>query len=788
MNQFKFIQKLFTLGVLIISLLLIYPNNALAHRPHDVIDTIAISPSYEQDKTIFIVVRGMLMRSTDGGQHWQRITGGLDNQGDPNYVAISSQKASTLYLSTPLDGIYKSEDTGTSWRKVNEGIDDLHIKRLTISPQSSDIVLAAARDHKLYYTENGGKNWQSVLSIPGGITALDFSPTNPSHLIAGDNEGNLYFSQTSGKQWQSIPNKMGGQVIRALAFAPDNTWFIGTNVKGILKSSDQGLTLEAINKGITDKNIEDIIVSPNFQNDSTVMASTWDDGTFISTDKGKTWQKSTQGLTKDAQADTPAYSVPHFTYLRATNSFSGDKTLYLAGFNGLFKSTDGGQNWRELYTLSIRAVTALGISPNYAQDGSLAIGTYEGEAYLTEDRGKSWKSITNGLTVVKYGVNFEDVVLDKPRLMTFDPRFFDLQFSPGYSSDKTLFAALIYQFTKSTNKGNYWHPVNLDQRTGWRDIFIAASPAITKDKTVYLGAKYGGEIYRSKDNGNRFTRVGSVAPGENIASLEISPNFAEDNTLYVTTLAGVHKSVDGGATWTSLVNNISLGDKKIAWRNLAISPGYKTDQTVIVGTNYGVYKSTDAGKTWTHLAKNDQEQYLSDAIAISPDYVKDQTFIVSARGLGLIRTTDGGKTFVEIGKDLNQQGHPWRGMVMSTSTPILFSPNYATDKTLYGFGTNDTEVYKSTDSGNTWEIITIDKQYNLGSDLSVKSKLAKKLIQMNPVVKFSIASLIALLTYFWIGNLHLEKLIPLNRYQIRLFASILVSLGALVALSILAES
>ena len=168
---------------------------------------------------------------------------------------------------------------------------------------------------------------------------------------------------------------------------------------------------------------------------------------------------------------------------------------------------------------------------------------------------------------------------------------------------------------------------------------------------------------------------------------------------------------------------------------------------------------------------------------MSPDYGQDQTFIVSARGLGLIRTTDGGKTFVEIGKDLNQQGHPWRGMVMSTSTPILFSPNYATDKTLYGFGTNDTEVYKSTDSGNTWEIITIGKQDNLSADLTIKGKIARLLLRTYPLIKLILAALIALLTYWLIGYLKLERLLPLSRIQIRVIGTIITSIVVLVGLS-----
>lgn len=773
-DRSNWINKFLALGILLISLWLIQPSAALAHRPHDVIEAVAVSPTYQKDQTVFIIVRGIPMKSTDGGQNWQRMVEGLDNHADPIYLTVSPQAGSTLYLNSPGDGIYKSEDTGTSWFKVNQGIDNLKIRSVAISPHAKEIVLANAYDHKLYLTEDGGKNWQTVLDVPGSITAISFSSFNDKDILAGDNQGNLYVSQTGGKEWKTIKNKLeNNQTITSLAFTPDNTWFVGTNKEGLFKTADSGLTMTAISTGITDKKIRDIFVSPNYAQDSKIIISTWADGIFISTDKGKTWQKSSEGLTKTSQADEPLFSAPHFDHLKGTQSFAQDKTLYLAGFNGLFKSTDGGQTWQELYTLSIRAVTALGVSPNYAKDGSLALGTYEGEAYLSEDQGKTWKSITNGLSIVRYDQDSKNVVVD-------GPRFFDIEFSPGYSSDNTLFASLIYQFTKSTNKGGSWHSVPLSSNGNWRDIYIAASPNIAKDKTVYLGTKYGGHIYRSTDRANRFSKVGSL--GKNVSSLKISPNFAEDKTLYAATFNEVDKSTDGGITWSSTANDNQLKNQNIAWRFLAISPNYKSDQTVLAGTNQGIFKSTDAGKTWVKLAKNPREEYLADGLAISPDYGNDQTFIVSARGIGLVKTTDGGKTFVEIGQELNRKGFPWRGMVMSTSNPIAFSPNYASDKTLYGFGSNSTEIYKSTDGGNTWEVIQIDKQYDVSANLTIKGKATVMLLRIYSWAKFIIAVIIALLTYWLVGYLRLEKLLPLSRVQIKVFATIIASAVVLIGL------
>ena len=42
--------------------------------------------------------------------------------------------------------------------------------------------------------------------------------------------------------------------------------------------------------------------------------------------------------------------------------------------------------------------------------------------------------------------------------------------------------------------------------------------------------------------------------------------------------------------------------------------------------------------------------------------------------------------------------------------PIQYSPSYAIDNTIYGYGSAGANLFKSTDGGNTWEIIPIPKQ------------------------------------------------------------------------------
>ncbi len=780
MNKLLVLFK--TIFLLTIVYLCLNSQPAWAHRPHDVIDILEISPNYTQDQTLFIVVREKFLRSTDGGSSWTRVVQGIDNKNNLSSLAIFQKDPKILFLSSQGDGVYKSQDGGNSWLKVNNNLDNLNINFLAISPHSSEMILAAGTEGGLYKSKNGGEDWHEVMSGTNKIVAFGFSQESPEEIVIANDQGILYFSQDGGEDWQQISQIKNSGLITSILFSPsfskDKTFWLGTEKGGIFKTVNSGISFSEANHGISDKNIRDLELTFNSKKELELFASTWNDGFFQSEDGGKNWKRSSNGLTKDDQADEPKFHFPHFSYLSISKAFDRDQTLFLAGFNGLFKSTDGGKVWRELETLSTRAITSVAISPNYQNDSTIAIGNYEEEGYISHDQGVTWIDITNGLDIPrKTKTSASSFIVEKPR-------FFKIEFSSNYALDKTLFASLIYRFVKSTDSGQHWQRSLIYGVSGdaYREIMIAVSPAFANDKTIYLGT-YGGTIYRSTNGGSTFSVFSKI--DHQIRSLVISPNFESDKTLYASG-EGVYKTLDGGATWQLVTQNSN--EIKIGWGQLAISPNYKVDQTVIAATNEGLFKTTDAGKMWEPL---DSSAYgkdsLVEAVGISPNYKNDQTFIISIKGRGLFKTVDRGKTFKQIGKDLITQNQALSGMVMSTSTPIQFSPAYAIDQTIYGFGSAKAELFKSIDGGDTWSIIPVPKNTNKIDDFITDIKIIHLFFTAYPVLKFIIAAIGAFLSYLLLGFLRLEKQ-PLFKFfsksQVRIGFSLLGFIIIFAVLSI----
>ncbi|MDJ0632044.1 MAG: hypothetical protein QNJ34_02525 [Xenococcaceae cyanobacterium MO_188.B29] len=779
-----FLGLLKTLSVLLFVTFTVLLSNipaAFAHTPHDDIFQVDISPNYEQDKTLFIVVRGNLFKSEDGGSNWQRIVKGLDNKHRLYALDIYSQSKETLFLSSLGDGIYKSQDSGSSWLKVNQGLEDLNIDLIKISDHNPDLVLAAGKDKKLYRTDNGGTSWDTVLDNKQKITAIAFVPDRKDLLFVGDEEGNLYFSEDRGKVWRSVSIIDKEGAIKAIAVSPhfdeDKTLFIGTEKGSIFKSLDGGISSTHVDSSMFHPGIASLALFPRNQGNFYLFAVTEYDGVFYSDDRGQSWQKYSQGLKGDAQA----YKLnrPYFSEIQISPAFEQDRTIFLAGYNGLFKSTNSGHKWREIKTLSAKTIVALDLSPEYTQDSTMAIGTYIWGSYLSNDRGETWKPINKGLEEIQ-----------RIKKQTGVARVFEMVFSPNYASDQTIFTNTWYGLFKSTDRGKswdsrYWEQIQPKDKPWWsrasQGATIAISPNFKEDSTIYLGTM-DGHILKSTDGGINFSLVSQL--DRDVISLAISPDFANDQTLYAGIPNGIYKSINSGFDWQPASNGIAwldgLDEDKEGTVKLAISSSYRINKTIFVGTAGGVFKTTNGGQNWQQLVDTGygDDGYI-EGIALSPDFLKDGTLMVSVRGKGLFKSVDAGKTFTEVGTDLINDNYLFSNLygfpLVASSMPIKFSSSYAEDQTIYGYA--DTKLFQSQDGGDTWSAITIPiPDANILTFVSLG-------IKTSPLLTFAVALVASLSIYLWLGYLRLSKKLPVKELPIRVGSTFAVFIVVLLVLS-----
>ncbi|HEY63901.1 MAG TPA: hypothetical protein G4O02_04965 [Caldilineae bacterium] len=267
--------------------------------------------------------------------------------------------------------------------------------------------------------------------------------------------------------------------------------------------------------------------------------------------------------------------------------------------------------------------------------------------------------------------------------------------SPNYETDGTLFAATSTGIYRSTDHGNSWTRIQELPDARW----VLVSPGYPDDPTLFSGT--GDELYRSTDAGEHWVQL-TNAPSYEV--LAISPNFVADGTLFAADDQGhVYRSTDRGDTWT--LSNTGIQPSFIAF-DFAISPNFANDRTIFLAGFGPLYRSTDGGQTWTALTGSHGPNY---GVAVSPNYKNDHTVIVTYREIeasgvvpesGVFLSTDGGNTWTYTGLGLPGYYAPFPG-------PVAFSPNYAEDQTVYvaDMGTNfmgRRRVYRSVDGGQTW--------------------------------------------------------------------------------------
>jgi photosystem II stability/assembly factor-like uncharacterized protein len=692
-----------------------YADTTGAHTPHDDIGDVAISPAYSQNHTVFVISRGRLMRSTDKGVTWREMVRGLGAEGQRlARVAVAPSEPDVLYLTSRDAGVLKSEDGGTAWRPANGAglaerrLTERNLQEVAVSPAWADIAVVAPNTAGgMFRTTDGGASW-SLVGPSDRVTSLTFLSDGTS-VVAGDARGRVMTSRDAGATWGSPIDIGEGQAVTAIAVGPtgqggDDTVVAATASGELFRSEDGGREFGSIGNGLPGEEVRSLELSAAYPDDATLWASTWHSGVYVSTDRGETWDEMADGLTTNSQADD--VGVPQFRTVAAAAEGAGSHSLFVGGFDGLFRYDDREGSWAPIETLADHIV-GLAVSPSFADDRTVAVTTYVKGAFLSRDGGDTWSDANEGL---------DDDVGN-----TFVPlrRLHNVTFSPDYPDDGTIFSANWDDVVRSTDRGRTWQAITVSPPPPGdrlRQFVLALSPAFASDRTAFAATRHG-EVFRSEDAGDPGTweRLGGFDEDQRVRSLAVSPDYAKDRTLYAGTVSGVYSSDDGGRTWSATGPRMATapeGGEDDLGALVAMSPAYQSDGTVFAGTDGGLFVTRDRGRSWAEVAAPPLTTSSQvEAVGVSPDYAKDRTVLVSTRELGLVRSADGGRSFQRVGVELFDSNRIIADFSNPTSMPIQFSPTFATDRTVFAYA--QTDVLRSTDGGQSWNVLPLPSSRNV---------------------------------------------------------------------------
>ncbi|MGB3220953.1 MAG: hypothetical protein WBD79_26425, partial [Anaerolineae bacterium] len=360
-------------------------------------------------------------------------------------------------------------------------------------------------------------------------------------VFAGSQLHGVWRSTDGGMHWQTSNAGLSILNVMALAFSPnfasDRTLFAGTGDGGIFRTTTAGANWSRVGQGILKRQITALAVSPGYGTDHQVWTGSVDEGIAISTDGGATWTLRNNGITDLAIHD-----------IALSPDYMHDRTAFVLAWKGLFKSTDGGQSWRQVSVSVMQELHRVVLSPAYASDHTLFVGTRGCQV-----EGVVWKSSDGGLTWSAVGGN---PGWCHARALAIAPNF--------PASHELLVGDDWGGVYRSTNGGTSWLRVH-ESRFSWA---AAYSPAFAQDQTMFVG-QLTGFIWRSNDRGQNWQNV--------TAGLSEQGNYHTG----VNIRSGAHDNVVGGV-YPGLRNVISRNG------TLGIHiEGAGSDQNQIIGNYLG---------------------------------------------------------------------------------------------------------------------------------------------------------------------------------------------------------
>ncbi len=595
---------------------------------------------------------GGVWKSVDAGTHWQPI---FDQQPAQSIgaIAIAPSHANTVWVGTGEtfirsnisigNGIYKSTDGGTTWRHM--GLDKTgRIGRIVVDPRDANIVFAAALGHcygpqqerGVYRSRDGGRTWERVLFVDEntGASEIAMDPRSPDVLFAG-------MWQVDIKTWGRTSGGPGS---------------------GLYVSRDGGTTWTRLNgRGLPDPPLGKVAVAIAPSDSSRVYA-------LIETgQRGSLWRSDNGGLVwRLVNPSRLLNERPHY-YSRMAVSPIDENELYFLS-NSVSVSYDGGETAEQLrwggddHDMWIDSTNA----------DRMMIGD-DGGALISTTHGKEWARV-----LLPIAQMYHVAVDNQTPYFVYGNRQ-DGQSYRGPSN--SLDAPITPTAGAAIPRGSRLSSSEWINVAGCESGFAVPDPV---DNNIVWGSCFNGglDVFDLRTRHMRSVRVwprsarGAAAKDMRYRfnwtfPIAISPH--DHNVVYVGS-QHVHKTTDGGQSWTVISPDLSTNDPS----KLGDSGGLTVDN---LGVEYGE---------------------VVFAIAESP---VQKGLIWAGTNDGQVQVTrDGGGHWTNVTGSIPEL--PAWGTI-SNVEPSRFDAGTAyVTVDLHQENNRDPYVYKTSDFGKTWKSIS----------------------------------------------------------------------------------
>ena len=565
-----------------------WENMGLLESEH--ISKIIVHPA--DPNTIWVAAQGPLWskggqrgvyKSTDGGKTWEQTLGDKEWTGATDLL-IDPRNPERLYAATwhrhrtvaaylgggPGTALYRSEDGGTSWEKLEKGLPKSNMGKigLALSPQNPDVIYAAIElDHRtggIFVSTDRGASWEKRSDAVSGATG----PHYYQELYASPHkEGRIYLmdvrvqiSEDGGHSFRTMSEEHKHSDNHAMAFKmsdPDYLLF-GTD-GGLYESFDLGKNWRFINNmPITQFYKLAVDDSEPFYK---VYGGTQDNSTQggpSRTDNANGIQNSDWKVVLNWDGHQPATEPgnPNIVYAQRQEGTLSRIDMATGEVTDIMPQPEADSGF-ERYNWD----APIFVSPH--KPSRIYHGSHR--LWRSEDRGDNWTAISGDLT------------RDQERIEL----------------------PIMGRKQRWDNAWDFYAMSTFNTITS-----ISESPV--QEDLIYVGTD-DGLLQVTEDGGENWREidVSRLSGAPKLAYVnDIKADMFDANTVYVALDAHkmgdyrplLYKSSNRGKSWQNIGEN--LPDRHLVWR---LVQDHENPELLFIGTEYGIFFSVDGGARWVKL-------------------------------------------------------------------------------------------------------------------------------------------------------------------------------------------